>query len=290
MKPQKLGTYIRLLRIQNGLTQAELAEQLHLTDKAVSKWERNLSYPDISLLPQLASILGVTVSDLLCEMDDGGPPSRLLQVIQMSNDVRSPIHVILGCVELAERYCDDSEKRVRYLDGIRVSAKYLLDRLDQIRKLAQQSKLYERQDIPDFIQMEETDSTPVLYDFTGKRILVAEDSEINREIAGSVLKHTGAEVEFAEDGVICVEKVNEAPEQYYDVILMDISMPNMDGIDAARYIRNNSNKAKAQIPIIAVTAETDDIVREKALAAGINAFTEKPIFVDKLFLKIQEFL
>lgn len=290
MRPEKLGTYIRSLRIQNGMTQAELAEQLHLTDKAISKWERNLSYPDISLLPQLASILGVTVSDLLCEMDDGGPPSRLLQVIQMSNDIRSPVHVILGCAELVDRYCDDPEKRARYLDGIRVSAKYLLDRLDQIRKVAQQSRLQEQQEIPGYIQMEEPNSAPALYDFTGKRILVAEDNEINREIAGSVLKHTGAEVEFAEDGVICVEKVNKAPEKFYDVILMDISMPNMDGIDAARHIRSNSNKAKAQIPIIAVTAETDEIVRGKAIAAGINAFTEKPIFVDRLFVKIQEFL
>lgn len=121
-----MGDYIRALRVQNGLTQAELAEQLHLTDKAVSKWDRNLSYPDISLMPKLADVLGVTVSDLICEMDDGGSPSRLLQVIQMSNDIRSPVHVILGCSELVDRFSDDPQKRKRYLGGIKP---ILVDRL-----------------------------------------------------------------------------------------------------------------------------------------------------------------
>lgn len=117
MRPQKLGDYIRALRVQNGLTQAELAEQLHLTDKAVSKWDRNLSYPDISLMPKLADVLGVTVSDLICEMDDGGSPSRLLQVIQMSNDIRSPVHVILGCSELVDRFSDDPQNANDTLAG-----------------------------------------------------------------------------------------------------------------------------------------------------------------------------
>lgn len=218
MRPQKLGDYIRALRVQNGLTQAELAEQLHLTDKAVSKWERNLPYPDISLMPKLADVLGVTVSDLICEMDDGGSPSRLLQVIQMSNDIRSPVHVILGCGELVDRFSDDPQKRKRYLDGIRVSAQYLLEQLERIRRVANESGIREQAEEAGYIQMEGADSTPMFYDFSGKRILVADDSEINRQIAGAMLERTGADVEFAEDGLICVEKVDHAPANYYNLI------------------------------------------------------------------------
>lgn len=240
--------------MQNSLTQAELAEQLHLTDKAVSKWERNLSYPDISLMPRLADILGVTVSDLICEMDDGGPPSRLLQVIQMSNDIRSPVHVILGCSELVDRFSDAPQKRKRYLDGIRVSAQYLLEQLERIRRVAKESGIQAHPEEAGYIQMEGEALSPMPYDFSGRRILVAEDSEINRQIAGAVLERTGAEVDFAEDGRICVEKVEHAPANYYDLILMDLMMPNMDGFEATRRIRDSKDREKAQIPIIAVTA------------------------------------
>ena len=91
------GSYIRSLRTQNGMTQAQLADRLCVTDKAVSKWERDLSYPDITLFPRLADLLGVTVDDLLRESKNGGQPSRLLQIFEMSHDIRTPLHIILGC-------------------------------------------------------------------------------------------------------------------------------------------------------------------------------------------------
>ena len=78
MKQSTLGTYIRSLRTQNHMTQGQLAEKLNVTDKAVSKWERDLSYPDIALFPKLADILGVHVNDLLRECVDEGQPSRLV--------------------------------------------------------------------------------------------------------------------------------------------------------------------------------------------------------------------
>ena len=95
------------LRKKAGWSQEELAEKLNVSDKAVSKWERDLSYPDISLFPKLAGILGVTVSDLLKEWDDDGPPSRLMQYYRASHDIRTPIHIILGCADLVERYADN---------------------------------------------------------------------------------------------------------------------------------------------------------------------------------------
>lgn len=97
------GSYIRSLRTQNGMTQAQLADRLCVTDKAVSKWERDLSYPDITLFPRLADLLGVTVDDLLRESKNGGQPSRLLQIFEMSHDIRTPLHIILGCANVHER-------------------------------------------------------------------------------------------------------------------------------------------------------------------------------------------
>ena len=76
MTPQ-FGKYIRALRTKHGMTQAALAARLHVTDKAVSKWERDLSYPDISLFPRLAEVLGVSVSELISAADDGGEPEQL---------------------------------------------------------------------------------------------------------------------------------------------------------------------------------------------------------------------
>ena len=106
MGKMTLGEYIRVLRIQNGLTQASLAEMLHITDKAVSKWERDISYPDISLFPRLADILGVTVSDLLRVCVDEHPASILRQFVRMSPDIRTPIHIILGCADLIKGAAD----------------------------------------------------------------------------------------------------------------------------------------------------------------------------------------
>ena len=92
----RFGKYIRQLRTDNGMTQAALAARLHVTDKAVSKWERDLSYPDISLFPRLAEVLGVSVSELISAADNGGEPEQLTQIYRVSHDIRTPIHIIIG--------------------------------------------------------------------------------------------------------------------------------------------------------------------------------------------------
>ena len=120
--------------------------------------------------------------------------------------------------------------------------------------------------------------------------MVADDIEINREIAAEILKQTGAAAEFAEDGQICLDKVESAPAGYYDLILMDVMMPNMDGLQATRRIRQLPDPVKAGIPIIAMTTSVSEKDRIAALAAGMDAFEEKPIFIDKLFETIGRFL
>ncbi len=291
MKNTTLGAYIRSLRLQNQMTQSQLADKLNVTDKAVSKWERNLSYPGITLFPKLADVLGVSVNDLLNESIEEGQPSRLIQVFEMSHDFRTPLHIILGCAEMAEKHYENKEQVLRHLKSIRVSGEYLLGILDKVMYAAHQGAVPGEDPCPNAGSLEEYMKTGMnqrknrsdAHNFSGKRILIAEDMEINREIAGELLKQYGPEIEFAEDGQVCLDKVAAAPAGYYDMILMDIKMPNMDGIEATKRIRQLSDAGKSSIPIVAVTANIYDKDRTAAIEAGMDAFVGKPISVEKLF-------
>ena len=128
------------------------------------------------------------------------------------------------------------------------------------------------------------------FDFSGKRILIAEDMELNREIAGELLKQTGAVTEYAVDGQACLDRITEAPAGYYDLVLMDIAMPNMDGLEATRRIRQLPDAKKASVPIVAVTANACERDRKLAMESGMDAFTEKPFFMDRLFETMKQFL
>jgi CheY-like chemotaxis protein len=105
-----------------------------------------------------------------------------------------------------------------------------------------------------------------------------------------ILKQTGAEVDFAEDGEVCVRKMRTAPAGYYDLILMDLAMPNVDGFEATRRIRDLRIRDKAQIPVIAMTANVSEHDRNDAAASGMDAFIEKPILIDRLFEILKQYL
>ncbi|MDO4479278.1 MAG: ATP-binding protein [Lachnospiraceae bacterium] len=120
----------------------------------------------------------------------------------------------------------------------------------------------------------------------GKRILLAEDNDLNAEIAITILEDKGCLVEHAEDGDVCVEMLEKAPAGYYDLILMDVQMPRMDGYEATRAIRHFSDQAKAAIPIVAMTANAFAEDRENAFRAGMNGFVAKPIELPKLMVAI----
>ena len=300
MRQSTLGSFIRFLRKQNQMTQAQLADLVGVTDKAVSKWERDVSYPDISIFPKLADIFGITVNDLLRECTDDGQPSRLLRVYEMSHDIRTPLHIILGCVDMAETYHADENMLLRYLESIRVSGEYLLRVLDRVLEAGgEDRKMLTAADFPanaselgEFLKKDLSLRSGLkrFYDFSGKRVLVAEDMELNREIAGEVLKQTKAKVEFAEDGEACLKMLEEKPAGYYDLILMDILMPKMDGLETTRRIRKLPDRTKAAIPIIAMTANVFEKDRNDAFAAGMDAFAEKPISTDKLFETMKKYL
>lgn len=118
--------------------------------------------------------------------------------------------------------------------------------------------------------------------FRKKRILLAEDNELNAEIAIEILQEVGFEIEWAEDGHVAVNMVKEADAGYYDLILMDIQMPNMNGYVAARTIRTLSNPDKANIPILALTANAFEEDKKDAMRAGMNGHLGKPINVNEL--------
>lgn len=136
--------------------------------------------------------------------------------------------------------------------------------------LENQVREKEKQNIPDITEKLE-----------GKRILLAEDNELNAEIAETVLVEAGIEVKRVEDGLQCIEELKKMPENYYDVILMDVQMPNMDGYTATQRIRDLDD-SRAEIPIIAMTANAYDEDRRKAQEAGMDGFLAKPLDVDEM--------
>jgi CheY-like chemotaxis protein len=115
--------------------------------------------------------------------------------------------------------------------------------------------------------------------FAGKRVLLVEDMAVNREVTGLILKNMGFEVEFAANGEEGVYKLSSAHPGYYDMVLMDIQMPVMDGYEATRRIRRLGNVEQAYVPIVAMTANAFSADIEKAMEAGMNAYVAKPIDV-----------
>lgn len=136
---------------------------------------------------------------------------------------------------------------------------------------------------------EQQESTKLLALLMGKRILLAEDNELNAEIAITILEEEGLKVEWAEDGIKCLEMLKKVPEDYYDMILMDIQMPNMDGYRTTEEIRSLPDK-RAQIPIVAMTANVFDEDKKKAYEAGMNGYIAKPIDTKAIFSTLGEIL
>ena len=122
--------------------------------------------------------------------------------------------------------------------------------------------------------------------FAGKRILMAEDNELNAEIAIDILSDLGFEVEHVTDGIECVNRVEKTPAGYFDLILMDIQMPNMDGYKATRIIRRLEDPKKAALPIVAMTANAFDEDRQNAFDVGMNGHIAKPFELDKMLSTI----
>ena len=126
------------------------------------------------------------------------------------------------------------------------------------------------------------------YDYSEKHILLVEDNELNREIAMAILEETGMLIDCAVDGIEAVNIINEAPEDRYDLILMDIQMPRMDGYTATKEIRTLPNNRKANIPIVAMTANAFEEDKRKAFETGMNGHIVKPVSIEAIAKVLDE--
>ncbi len=134
----------------------------------------------------------------------------------------------------------------------------------------------------DGVPVQQSSAADLYKTLQGKRILLTEDNELNREIAEELLTERGFLVETAEDGTVAVEKVRNSEPGYYEAVLMDIQMPQMNGYDATKEIRALDNKELAAIPIVAMTANAFEEDKKRALESGMNAHVAKPIDMEKL--------
>lgn len=124
----------------------------------------------------------------------------------------------------------------------------------------------------------------------GKRILIVEDNDINRELAKEVLEDISVKVECSKNGKDAVKKISKNPAGYYDFVLMDIHMPRMDGYEATTLIRALEDKNKAMVPIIATTIDTSEEDKRRELECGINGHVSKPISIPELLETIAQFM
>ena len=143
---------------------------------------------------------------------------------------------------------------------------------------------------PFFVEKPAVEEATATVDFTGKQILLAEDNEMNQMIAVAILENAGFTIDIASNGAEAVEKMEQAPAGTYDVILMDIQMPIMDGYEAAKRIRAMEDQKKAEIPIVAVTANAFEEDRKIALEAGMNGHLAKPYDIDAIMQTLSEIL
>lgn len=139
----------------------------------------------------------------------------------------------------------------------------------------------------------EEKSVPILStkkQYVGKRVLVTDDNVLNREIAHEILTDAGFLVEGAENGSVAVKMVRQSEEGWYDLVLMDVQMPVMDGHEATKEIRKLSRKDVGTLPIIAMTANAFDEDKELALQSGMNAYITKPLNLEKLFEILSDYI
>lgn len=167
-------------------------------------------------------------------------------------------------------------------------------RIEVESALGQGSKftLYLEHKLADAAPMvEQTDNLNIESSVTaGRRILLAEDNDMNAQITVEILKFYGFDVDRAKDGVECVSMLDRAEPQYYSLVLMDIQMPNMNGYEAAKRIRAMADSAKADIPIIAMTANAFEEDKKTAFQAGMNGHVTKPIEIDKMMQTIKKIM
>lgn len=194
---------------------------------------------------------------------------------RISHDIRTPLSSIDGYTALAGRHIREPDTLQGYLEKITEASAQLLAQVE--RGLGKPVEPQKAEPAVDEQQVE----------LTGRRVLLVEDNELNREITAAVLSEAGMEVVLAEDGQAGFQRVALSTPGYFDLVLMDLEMPVMDGCEATKTIRRLRNKMLAEIPILAMTASVSDEDKKKAFQAGMNGYVEKPMDIDKLLAAIR---
>lgn len=200
---------------------------------------------------------------------------------EMARAVKTPLNAILSYTELAQKNIKDQEKLEEYLGKIKFSVERILDLYKLQREALSPGELTEvtHEKLKETSKVFKTAGYSML---EGKRIIYAEDNDFNAEIAQEILSTNGMIMERALDGAQAVRMFAESDIDYYDAILMDINMPNMDGYEASCRIRQLNRSDAGSIPIIAMTANSfpEDVIKSRE--CGMNAHLSKPVDIDRL--------
>lgn len=200
----------------------------------------------------------------------------------ISFNIRTPLTAIVGFTALAKRHIREPQALGEHLDKVGDASAQLL------------SKLNEGLDATGWHRYVEEEPQPLeaerAIDLQGMRILLVEDNALNRDIGEAILSEVGFVVECAENGQIGFQKVATAKPGYYNLVLMDIQMPVMDGYEATTMIRRLRSKYLAEIPILAMTANVSLEDKRRAFEVGMDGYVEKPMNMEKLLSAIQKAL
>ena len=279
--------------------------------------EKNRSdFEDIEIHPEQMTVLVIDDDEVACEhaklvLENAGISAEVafsgkdaIEMVRLRHARRTPYNLILVDWKMPDMDGVETTKKIREIVGdesaIIILTAYRWDDVleDALRAgvdsfiskplfatvVLEEFKSALKKKNPDILREENK------ADLTGKRILLAEDMQVNAEIMTMVLEMREMQVEVAENGLIALNKFEESEPYYYDAVLMDMRMPEMDGLESTRRIRSLDREDAKEIPIIALTANAFDEDVQRSLQAGMNAHLSKPVEPERLYSTLEDLI